>query len=225
MKKIIILLVIITLALIGFFLLTNDEKEEAPVDTDQKESTPEEEEKVEESMGETLEDEQDYLDMQGYYLYPPQGHNCEGGFTDGYRYLDAECTPEGRDDYEIHVGAGLASTRINPEKGLVANQIVVRSLEFTGEQRDVHVCREHSSERLNLGAEHYLCTYDKDGEPIITLGIGKSFHTSDSSFGRWFESHLIIKDDEYTEQDYIELLEKFINSSVKINWEDYKPEG
>lgn len=216
MNKIIVLVIIIALFLTGFFILTNDEMEEVAIDTTQKATTPEEED--------IIEDEQDYLDMQGYYLYPPQNYNCVGGFTDGYRYLDAECTPEGRDDYEIHVEAGLAVSGINPEEGLVANQIVVRSYEFTNGQRDVYVCREHSSEELKLNAEHYLCTYNRDEEPVITLGIGKSFHTSETSFGRWFESHLIIKDYEYTEEDYIELLENFVNSSVKINWEDLEPE-
>lgn len=217
MNKIIIFAVIIILILITLFILINN-REEALVSTSEEELSDEE--------GAALENGQDYLDMQGYYLYPPEGYTCEGGFTDGYRYLDAECVPEGRDDYEINVGAGLASSGIDPEKGLVANQIVVRSSEFTNRQYGVYVCEEHTSEELKLDAEHYLCTYNRDNQPIITLGIGKSFYHPQSSFGRWFEAEMIIKenDETYTQEDYIDLLEKFVNSSVKINWEDYKPE-
>jgi len=166
----------------------------------------------------------DYLDIQGYYLYPSPGYDCVGGFTDDYRYLDAECVPEERDDYEINIEAGLAMSSINPEKGIVDNQIVARSMEFTGRQHGVIVCEEHTSEGLRLGAEHYLCTHERDGEPVLTHGIGKGFYQSDGAYGRWLEADLIIKDsdNDYTQEDYVELLERFVSSSVRINWEDYE---
>ncbi len=219
MNKIIIFVVIIILVLIGLFFLMNNEEE---VLTGIPEEELSEEEKRAMEYGQP-----DYLDMQGYYLYPSPGYECVGGFTDGYRYLDAECVPEERDDYKINIEAGLAMSAINPDKGLVDNQIVVRSMEFTGRQHGVIVCEEHTSEGLRLNAEHYLCTYERDGQPVITLGTGKSFHGTDSSFGRWFEADLVIKDsdNDYTEEDYVELLERFVSSGVKINWEDYEPEN
>ncbi len=217
MNKITIFAIVVVLVLIGLFVLIGNDKE-MPVDSPEVDISQEEKSAMEHGQ-------QDYLDMQGYYLYPSPGYSCEGGFTDGYRYLDAECIPEERDDYKIDIEAGLAMSAINPDKGLVDNQIVVRSMEFTGRQHGVIVCEEHTSEGLRLDAEHYLCTHERDGEPVLTLGTGKSFHGTDSSFGRWFEADLTIKDsdNDYAKEDYIELLERFVSSGVKINWEDYEP--
>jgi len=218
MRKIIILAAIVILFIImGFFFFQQEEGLDLAEDETEKGLT---EEEVRES--------EDYLDMQGYYLYPPEDYDCEGGFTDGYRYLDAECTPKDESDYVINVGAGLASTSISWEEGkLIGNQITVRSFEFTGGEYGVIVCEEFTSEDLNLDAEHYLCKHSKNGEAVFTMGVGKSFYHSESSFGRWFEADLVVKedDDEYTEGDYIDKLVKFLDESVKINWDDYAPES
>ena len=170
---------------------------------------------------------ENYLDMQGYYLYPPDNYNCQGGFTD-YRYLDAKCLPKNRDDYTIEVGAGLASSRIDWDEGrLIANQIGVRSFEFTGGQYGKIVCEEFKSDDLNLDAEHYLCSYLKEDKKIFTLGVGKSFYLENASFGRWFEANLIVEEENnyYSNSDYVNTLVNFINKSIKINWEDYAPDN
>ncbi len=218
MKNIIIIVVVIFLILAGFFFFQNREEKVDLVEEEIEKVLTEEE----------MSDSEDYLDMQGYYLYPPEDYDCEGGFTDGYRYLDAECTPKDRSDYVINVGAGLASSGINWEEGkLVGNQIVVRSFEFTGGQYGKIVCEEFYSEDLKLDAEYYLCKYFEDGDYVITMGVGKSFYHPNSSFARWFEADLVVKedDDEYTEGDYIDKLVKFLDESVKINWDDYAPES
>ncbi len=161
------------------------------------------------------------LDMQGFYLEVPENYTCSGGFVNGYRYQEARCNPVNRDDFEILVDHGLVVSGINPEKGLVSNQLVVRSFEFSGGVYDLILCQEHFTRYLNIDGEHYLCFHTKDGNEIITMGTGKSY----SNYGRWFETDLIIKQDtDYTQNDYIELLEKFLNQSIKINWEDYRNE-
>ena len=216
MKNLIILVVLIILIIIGILFFQKD----GGVDLYEGDR--------EELSQEELDSSENYLDMQGYYLYPPSNYDCEGGFTDGYRYLDAECKPKNRSDYLINVGAGLASSGINWEEGrLIANQIVVRSFEFTGGQYGVTVCEEFYSENLNLDAEHYLCKHLKDGENTITMGVGKSFYHPNGSFGRWFEADLVIKEenDNYTESDYIDELVSFLNNSVKIDWSDYVPDN
>ncbi len=216
MKNILIVIIVIILIILGIFLLTNNDQEV----------------EVEESAieGESSEETSslDYLDMQGYHLYPPSEYNCEGGFTEGYRYLDAECVKNGRSDYRINVEAGLASSGINWEEGkLTANQIVVRSFEFTGGQYGVTVCEEFYSENLNLDAEHYLCNYLKDGKDTIVIGIGKSFYHPNASFGRWFEAELVVEEgnDNYEKEDYIGDLVAFLNSAIKIDWNDYTPDN
>lgn len=217
MRKIIILVVVILLIIMAFFFFQREEKVDLVEDETEKVLTEEE-----------MQESEDYLDMQGYYLYPPKDYDCEGGFTDGYRYLDAECEPKDRGDYVINAGAGLASTSISWEEGkLIGNQITVRSFEFTGGQYGKIVCEEFYSEDLNLDAEHYLCKYPKDGDYVLTMGVGKSFYHSNSSFGRWFEADLVVKeeDDDYSESDYIDKLVKFLDESVKINWDDYAPES
>jgi len=51
------------------------------------------------------------------------------------------------------------------------------------------------------------------------MGIGKSFGT----YGRWFEADLIIEEEtNYTENDYIKTLEKFLNQSIVIDWDKYR---
>lgn len=168
------------------------------------------------------------LDMQGYYLDPPSNYDCVGGFTDGYRYLDAVCTPKGQDDHVINVGAGLASSGINWDEGrLVANQIVARSFEFTGGQYGVTVCEEFHSEDLELGGEYYICFYNANEGRTLTIGVGKSFLAGGSAYGRWFEADLVINVEEgdYSEEDHAETLAKFLNDSVKIDWSDYAPES
>lgn len=218
MRKIIVLAAIAILFIImGFFFFQQQEGLDLAENETEKGLTEEE-----------MFESEDYLDMQGYYLYPPEDYVCEGGFADGYRYLDAKCIPKGRSDYVINVGAGLASSGINWEEGkLVGNQIVARSFEFTGGQYGKIVCEEFYSEDLKLDAEHYLCKYLKDGDYVITMGVGKSFYNPNGSFGRWFEADLIIKEenDDYEESDYIDELVKFLDKSVKINWDDYAPES
>ena len=157
------------------------------------------------------------LDMQGYELETPRGYTCTGGFTDGYRYMDAKCEPS-RGQHEITVEAGLAVSGINPAEGLVANQIVVRSYEFT-KQYGVIVCEPYHSEDLKLDAEHYICLHEMDGKRTITIGTGKSR----SNHGWWFESHLQTKPtDETTNEEYAETLTKFLNSAIKIDWNKYE---
>ena len=210
MKRVIVLSVAVVLVvLFGFFFFGSSE------------SALEEGDDGEDTNSDSL------LDMQGYYLDPPANYNCVGGFTDGYRYLDAECLPKDGDDHVINVGAGLAASGINWDEGrLVANQIVVRSFEFTGGQYGVTVCEEFRSEDLRLGGEYYLCLYDADEGRTVTIGVGKSFRDGDSAFGRWFEADLVIDaEEDYSEEDYVETLAKFLNSSVKIDWSDYAPEA
>lgn len=160
---------------------------------------------------------QNTLDMQGYELEVPKGYTCTGGFTDGYRYMDAKCKPN-RGNQEITVEAGLAVSGINPAQGLVVNQIVARSFEFTN-QYGVIVCEEYISEDLNLDAEYYLCIHEKDNKRTITIGVGKSKNTH----GWWFESHIQTSPDDETEnKEYIEELTKFLNSAIKIDWNKYE---
>lgn len=157
------------------------------------------------------------LDMQGYELEVPKGYSCSGGFTDGYRYLDAKCKPN-KGKQEILVEAGLVVSGIDPEKGLVANQLVARSYEFT-KQYGISVCEEYHSEDLQLDAEHYLCIHEMNGKRTITIGTGKSRNTQ----GWWFESHLQTNpDDKIPNEDYIKELTKFLNSAIKIDWEKFK---
>jgi len=159
------------------------------------------------------------LDMQGYFLEVPKAYNCSGGFVDGYRYQEARCLNNDRSDYKIIVDHGLAASGINPEKGLVDNQLVTRSFEFTGGVYGQIICQEHYPENLKLDAEHYLCFHNLDGNRAITMGIGKSF----GNYGRWFEADLIIEEEtNYTENDYIEILEKFLNQSIVIDWDKYR---
>ncbi len=170
---------------------------------------------------EAEEEEDNRLDMQGYFLDVPENYICSGGFVDGYRYQEARCNHINRDDFEIVVDHGLVVSGINPEKGLVDNQLVVRSFEFSGGVYGLILCQEHFPEYLSIDGEHYLCFHTIDSNQIITMGVGKSY----SNYGRWFEVDLIIKQDtDYSQNDYIELLEKFLNQSIKINWEDYRNE-
>ncbi len=199
-----------------FFAITlsacskNNEEENLALDiSDDNEVLQEEEREKEE------EEEDNRLDMQGYFLDVPDNYTCSGGFVDGYRYQDARCTHEQRNDYEILVNRGLAMSTINPEKGLVNNQLVVRASSLNAN------CQEHYPKNLHLDAEHYLCFHEEDGNPIITLGIGKSF----DDYGRWFEADLVlVNDSSYNQDDYINTLENFLNQSIDIDWDYYRRE-
>lgn len=156
------------------------------------------------------------LDMQAFFLEVPDNYSCSGGFVDGFRYQEARCINNSREDYEIVVNFGLTATRIDPEVGIIANQIVVRSHDLTG-----GVCQVHSPQYLNLDAKYYLCFHEDNNQPTISLGVTKSYDT----YARWFESDLLInKEEEYNQDDYIEILEKFLNQSIKIDWNEFKNE-
>lgn len=182
---------------------------------------------VEKVGGQDLGSNDNFLNMQGYYLQIPPNYNCQGGFTDGYRYLDAKCSHVDREDYRIVVEPGLAATSISDLTKFIENQLVVRSFEFTGGVYNLYICDPYFSEDLKLGAEHYVCEHSQDGKKTFTMGTGKAFSANNSYFARWFESHLIIEenDNDYIKEDYINVLTKFLNSSIDINWEDYNPEN
>ncbi len=210
-----LIVAIIVLIIIGLLIFGGD-REMGDVET---EAETEAEEEIS-TIGES-----EPLDMQGFYLYVPQGHHCEGGFTDGYRYLDAECHHEDRDDYEIEVQRGFTVTTVNPEEGLVPHQISVRSFNLTGE-RDLHVCEEYSSKDLRLDAEHYVCFHKREDKDVIIMGFGKTFLHDDGAYARWTEAEIRIQDEEaeYTEEEYIETLARFLNVSIDVDWSEYAPE-
>ncbi len=206
-KNIIIIIILIILLILGFFLLQN----RGSVDVEQE--------------GELLEQEglvlsDDFLEMQGYELHPPRGYDCVGGFTDGYRYFDGECTPQGREDFLIDIDFGLAMSGINPEEGFLENQIPVRSFDITGGVYGLTVCQEYISDKINLDAEHYICRKEEEGNDVIVMGIGKTFPTDGGAFARWFEARLtVLTEEDYVEDDYIDILASFLNNSVKIDWD------
>ncbi len=156
----------------------------------------------------------DVLDMQGYELDVPPGFQCKGGFTDGYRYLNAECLPD-RGDFEITVERGLTATSIGDDD-FTEYMIKSRSREFTGSNEKI-VCENLDPDRLSLGAQDYLCIHSIDNMPTVTIGIGNSY----DGVARWFESHLKVDDDKDI-RDYIDVLSKFLDEGIKIDWSDYR---
>lgn len=162
------------------------------------------------------------LEMQGYYLSVPDGYTCTGGFTDGYRYLDADCVPEDRSDYSIEVQRSLPATRIS-EEGIVANQLGVRSRELSDDD-SAGLCeeidQEYGNQKMgNLNAEHYVCFHEQDGKPVITLGVAKNF----SGYARWFEAHLTVEEEsDLSGYDFVDILADFLNNAVIIDWSDFE---
>ncbi|HDP73878.1 MAG TPA: hypothetical protein ENN46_02885 [Candidatus Woesearchaeota archaeon] len=153
------------------------------------------------------------LEMQGYYLDIPGGYECTGGFTDGYRFLDAECTPTRGADYKIVVEFGLASTAASSKSEFLDSQISVREHYLDG------VCSRHDGE-MHLDAEHYVCVHTEDGKKVVSMGIVKVF----DGYARRFEAHLVEEDSGAgtTNEDYIDTLAEFLNQAIIINWADYE---
>ncbi len=158
----------------------------------------------------------DVIDMQGYELDVPDGFQCTGGFTDGYRYVDAECLPDAG-GFKIVSETGLTATSVG-ESGLVSHHIGYRSREFTGGSDDI-VCEQLIHDDLTLDAENYVCVHSTDGDRTITVGTGKTF----GEVARWFESHLIVLEEEDIENEkYIDIMALFLDESIDIDWDDYK---
>ncbi len=150
---------------------------------------------------------EEVLEMQGFELKVPRCYDCTGGFTQGYRYLDAECEPS-RGNYKITVDYGLPVTRIDPSKSFNENMMPLRARDYDA------TCMLYE-EPLGLGADHYVCPRTEDGQRVITLGIGR---ISPKGHANWFEAHLTILEDDYDEGEYIETLASFASNAIDIDW-------
>ena len=157
--------------------------------------------------GESASGSSDVLEMQGYELKVPRGYECTGGFTQGYRFLDAECEPS-RGNYKIIVDFGLPVTSIDQSKSFNENIMPLRAGDYDA------ACIPYE-EPLGLGADHYVCPRTEDGQRIITLGIGR---VSPNGYANWFEAHLVILEDDYNEEEYIDTLASFASSAIDIDW-------
>ncbi len=153
------------------------------------------------------------LDMQGYYLDIPDGYDCVGGFTQGYRYLDAECELE-QGDYMIISERGLAVTTVAGDSfasmysSLLSHDINGFCEPFAG------------SEDIDLDAEHYICEHIDEGKNMLTIGIGKLFNNN--QYAQHFEVHLQRELDSEIEDDDIDKLIDFLNKAIVIDWSDFE---
>lgn len=153
------------------------------------------------------------LDMQGFELKVPRNYECTGGFTDGYRYLDAKCTPK-RGSYEIIVDFGLTMSGMDMTKSFAENIMPLRVREYDA------TCVVYN-ERVGIGAEHYICPRTEDGQRIVTMGIGKVF---EAGYARWFEAHLVILETDYDKEEYVDTLVSFVGQAIDIDWDFFDSE-
>lgn len=162
--------------------------------------------------GSALESSGEVLEMQGYELDVPRSYECTGGFTDGYRYLDAECIPE-NEDYIIEADTGLVASAIGSMSEYPESHISLRQTQLDA------ICTRYREE-MELGADYYSCIEEKSNEVIITFGIVKAV---ESDVSRWFEARLISQEiDSEEAKEYVQTLANFLNSAVKIDWSDYE---
>lgn len=150
------------------------------------------------------------IELQGFELNVPRGFDCSGGFTDGFRFFDAECLPS-RGAYKIVVDYGLPTTRVDTSQSLSEYMVINRGFTYDGS------CFVYD-ELLVEGAEHYVCTHIKSGEKVISLG---TVHSPSRGIAVWFESHLVVIDDELSNDDYLDILADFVSRAVVIDWSNF----
>lgn len=150
------------------------------------------------------------LEMQGFELNVPRGYECTGGFTQGYRYLDANCEPS-TGNYEINVDYGLPVTSINPDQSFTEYFTILRAREYNDN------CIAYQ-EPVVAGSDTYLCIHTQNAQRTITMGMGKIYN---QDFARWFEAHLVILDEDLDEEEMVETLSSFLRQSIEIDWKSF----
>ncbi len=197
MKNVLILVVVAVVFISGWFFFSSQEPQ---VPNENQLDNQDEEIQEEIEITGTLE-------MQGYYINIPADYDCTGGFTDGYRFLDARCTPKSGEDYEIVVDFGLASTALGEDSFEVMYS-------FIRSHNTGAVCQPYAGDpEITLDAEHYVCSNVEDDKNVLTIGIGKSF----DGFARHFSADL--KRDDQIQEDDINKLVSFLNRAIDMDWD------
>ncbi len=210
MKNIYIIVALLLLVVITIFLFLGPADEADPeIINEVDPQTVDENDEQTDTREEDLESD-NILDMQGYYLHIPDDYECTGGFTDGYRYVDAECTPKSGEDYYIVSERGLSAS-------VVATHNTFSEMRSSLLNHDIDgVCEVYPDEpEIKLDAEHYICRHVEDGENVLTIGIGKNF----GEYASHFAAHL--KRDGEGEDEDLERLVNFLNRTIDIDWSNF----
>lgn len=152
----------------------------------------------------------DYIQLSPHRVLILEDYACTGGSPQGFRMDDAVCRPVGGNAYTIRVDAGVVGSSIDPEKGLISNQLVTRPHYLDAR------CAAYPTD-LGIGSEHYLCDHTKNGYLTYTMGVGKSIHQT----GIWFEAHLTVETPE-DGMEYGGILADFVSRAIEVDWSIYQ---